>query len=313
MPPPPSPAGPAPQPIKSGPPDYPPLAKQARISGVVKLTLTIASDGTAQRLAVVSGHPLLIAAALEAVKQWVWSPSAAGTYDLDVPFSLPEGVAAGPVQQGVLGGIIGQAPAGASGLGAAPQPFKRVEPAYPPLAKQARISGTVYLKLTIASDGTSQRMEVISGHPLLVPSALEAVRQWAWSPSAAGTYALEVPFILPEGATANAAPQGVLGGIVGQAPRKGDGAGWRGIINKVDPVYPPAAREAGIQGVVHVVITIGESGHVETAEAIDGHPLLQAAAVEAVKQWVYEPGPPMPPGTRSGMKGTVVVPFSLNP
>ena len=56
-------------------PVYPPLAKQARIQGVVKLSAIIAKDGTIQHLEVISGHPLLIPAALEAVKQWVYQPT----------------------------------------------------------------------------------------------------------------------------------------------------------------------------------------------------------------------------------------------
>ena len=53
-------------------------------------------------------------------------------------------------------------------------------PAYPPLAKQARISGVVNLQAVIATDGTVKNLTVISGHPLLVPAALEAVRLWVY-------------------------------------------------------------------------------------------------------------------------------------
>jgi len=56
-------------------PNYPPLAKQARISGVVKLSAVISKDGTIKELQVISGHPLLVPAALEAVKQWVYQPT----------------------------------------------------------------------------------------------------------------------------------------------------------------------------------------------------------------------------------------------
>jgi protein TonB len=53
-------------------PVYPLEAKQARIQGVVKLNATVAKDGTIQHLEVISGHPLLVQAALDAVKQWVY-------------------------------------------------------------------------------------------------------------------------------------------------------------------------------------------------------------------------------------------------
>jgi protein TonB len=54
---------------------------------------------------------------------------------------------------------------------------------YPPLARQARIQGTVRLQAIIAKDGTIQSLEVVSGHPLLVQSALDAVRQWRYQPT----------------------------------------------------------------------------------------------------------------------------------
>lgn len=53
-------------------------------------------------------------------------------------------------------------------------------PVYPPLAQQARIQGTVRLKVVIAKDGSVSNIEVISGHPLLVPPALDAVRGWRY-------------------------------------------------------------------------------------------------------------------------------------
>jgi len=60
---------------------------------------------------------------------------------------------------------------------------RRVLPVYPPLAKQARVSGTVRLQGVISKEGTIQQLQVISGHPLLVPAALEAVKQWVYRPT----------------------------------------------------------------------------------------------------------------------------------
>jgi TonB family protein len=61
--------------IRQPKPIYPPLAKQARISGVVRLNAIIGKDGTIQNLTVAGGHPLLVPAAMEAVKQWVYAPT----------------------------------------------------------------------------------------------------------------------------------------------------------------------------------------------------------------------------------------------
>jgi protein TonB len=97
---------------------------------------------------------------------------------------------------GVIGGVIG-------GAGTAPPPppkpnvtrtrvggavqaaklVNRVQPIYPPLARQTRISGTVRLHAIIGKDGTVQQLQVESGHPLLVQSALDAVKQWRYQPT----------------------------------------------------------------------------------------------------------------------------------
>ena len=56
-------------------PDYPQLARMARIQGTVRLEAVIATDGTIKGLRVESGHPLLVKAALEAVEQWRYQPT----------------------------------------------------------------------------------------------------------------------------------------------------------------------------------------------------------------------------------------------
>jgi TonB family protein len=61
--------------------------------------------------------------------------------------------------------------------------LNRVQPVYPPLARQTRISGTVRLHAIIGKDGTIQSLEVMSGHPLLQQAALDAVRQWRYQPT----------------------------------------------------------------------------------------------------------------------------------
>ena len=59
----------------------------------------------------------------------------------------------------------------------------QAKPAYPPLAKQARISGVVKFSVIIAADGSMKNISVVSGHPLLIPAALDAVRQWVYQPT----------------------------------------------------------------------------------------------------------------------------------
>jgi periplasmic protein TonB len=115
--------------------------------------------------------------------------------DMGMAGGVPGGVAGGSMG-GALGGVIG-------GVGtAAPPPPKvtpkrvtvggnvqaarltnRVQPQYPPLARQTRISGTVKLHAIIGKNGEVTQLQVLSGHPLLVQSALDAVKQWRYQPT----------------------------------------------------------------------------------------------------------------------------------
>src|SRR5438105_2883884 len=116
---------------------------------------------------------------------------------------IPGGVAGG-TPGGVLGGIIGSVPSAAPPppppppekkapatpkritIGGNVQQAKLIrqpKPVYPPLAKQARISGVVHLAAVISANGTIQDLKVISGHPLLIPAALDAVKQWVYQPT----------------------------------------------------------------------------------------------------------------------------------
>jgi TonB family protein len=61
------------------------------------------------------------------------------------------------------------------------------------------------------------------------------------------------------------------------------------LIHKVDPVYPPLARQARIQGTVRLVAIIGRDGSVRNLELVSGHPLMVEAARQAVMQWLYKP------------------------
>jgi periplasmic protein TonB len=70
--------------------------------------------------------------------------------------------------------------------------LKKVMPVYPPLARQVRVSGAVQLIGVIAKDGTIQQLQLVSGHPLLVRAALDAVRQWIYRPTLLNGQAVEV-------------------------------------------------------------------------------------------------------------------------
>lgn len=105
-------------------------------------------------------------------------------------------------QSGVFGGIPGQGLMAGNGPAVPPPPkpaaparikqggsvtaasiITQTKPAYPPLARQARIQGVVVLHAIIDKEGKVAQLEVVSGHPLLVQSAIEAVKQWRYKPT----------------------------------------------------------------------------------------------------------------------------------
>jgi periplasmic protein TonB len=107
----------------------------------------------------------------------------------------------GGIPGGQLGGVIGGIISATSNLPyipklqpAVPQRVRisqgvtlglilhKVEPAYPLLAKEARIQGNVVLRAIISKDGVIQDLQAVSGHPMLLPAAIEAVKQWRYRP-----------------------------------------------------------------------------------------------------------------------------------
>lgn len=70
--------------------------------------------------------------------------------------------------------------------------IQHVEPVYPPLALQAKVSGVVRLNAIIGKDGTVRNVVLVSGHPLLATAAMEAVRQWTYEPTLLNGQAVEV-------------------------------------------------------------------------------------------------------------------------
>jgi protein TonB len=60
--------------------------------------------------------------------------------------------------------------------------IRKILPVYPPLARTARIQGQVVLQAEISKQGAIENLKVVAGHPMLVPAAIEAVRQWRYRP-----------------------------------------------------------------------------------------------------------------------------------
>lgn len=125
-----------------------------------------------------------------------------------------------PIQTGVVGGVVGGVPGGQAGgvigsllAGAANNPppvvaapkrlrvssgisegmlLRKIEPLYPIIAQRAHIQGTVQLKAIISREGTIENLQLVNGHPMLVPAAMDAVKQWRYRPYVLNGEPLEV-------------------------------------------------------------------------------------------------------------------------
>jgi protein TonB len=170
------------------PPPPPPAASTPSAAKVVKVTSNIANG----RLRT----PSRIPSKVQMIKEDEAPPPVATTGG--VVGGVPGGIPGGQLD-GVIGGIISSSSSLAVVPRLSPPPpvvqrvrvsqgvtkgllIYRVEPAYPPLAKQARIQGVVVLTAIIGKDGNIQNLQVVSGHPLLAPAAIEAVKQWRYKP-----------------------------------------------------------------------------------------------------------------------------------
>jgi TonB family protein len=194
-------------------PVYPQSAQSSKIQGTVVVQLEISKSGGVQYATLVSGDPLLAPAAIEAVKQWKYKPYLLNDSPVEmettvrVTFTLDEEAAPGSESGGIAGAVPGSVPADQLGVMAGvisspPQlprvatPMRvrvsqgamrallitKVNPDYPPEAKAQHVQGMVVLRVNIDKDGNVYKAENVSGPPLLVPTAIEAVKQWKYKP-----------------------------------------------------------------------------------------------------------------------------------
>jgi protein TonB len=168
--------------LTAPPPPPPPPPPAAAPVKIVKQIQTDIVNGALRT-------PTKIPQKIQMIKEEEAPPQMAAT---GVVGGVPGGIPGGQMG-GVIGGMISSTPVAVPKV-ATPQRVRvsqgvsqgllvrKVNPAYPPLARQARIQGTVVLHAQISKDGTIQGLTLISGHPMLAPAAIDAVRQWKYKP-----------------------------------------------------------------------------------------------------------------------------------
>ena len=94
-------------------------------------------------------------------------------------------------------------------------------------------------------------------------------------------------------------------------PRLTEEASSPSLIVKPEPVYPETARQARIEGLVIIEVVIGSDGAPKNIAVISGHPLLQTAGIDAVKDYRYQPL--VINGSPTEFVTTITVPFRWIP
>jgi TonB family protein len=291
-------------------PEYTEEARKAKYSGTVQLYVEIDPSGTPTNIRVLQGPGLgLDERAIEAVRQWKFKP---GTKDgnpvtvganISVSFQLLEspvspGVAAGVAggsATGVLGGIVGS-------VGSVPTPAT-----ISPVTRQPTWVGRTIKTINVSGLSDQARADLLSQLPVhegdtVSFDTLENVNRVARgfdehlsvAATTTGTSEAILQITAPGGdlRTVTASMPPVSADANGTSPariRVGGGVQQNMLISQPPPVYPPLAKQAGVQGVVKLSATIAKDGTMQHLEVISGHPLLIPAAMDAVQQWVYKP------------------------
>jgi TonB family protein len=291
------------EPIQKTDPEYTEEARLAELEGTVLLGGAIGADGFAHDLEVLRSLGLgLDENAIEAVKQWHFQPNVvtgqiqvefrlstkqSRWHMIGVQFDTPPG-AARPVFTNA------QYPIGA-GLGPEAMEEGRLVAAIGRLA-------TAKLTFDVDEHGVPVHFQVPNSSEAVWGSEATAlVAQWRFTPGTKNGIAAVVPCtvelvwgerdlngpMLAQVYQVMDEPTVASSDVV--PPSKSESGSLAPNILRIPPEYPPAARGSGLRRTVRLRVLIGVDGRVREAEVIDGDPGLTKAALESVKQWVYQP------------------------
>lgn len=178
------------QPIRSFVPTYPSSAEKDKLHGLVVINTVVSTKGDVTSTRIISGDPLLAQAAIAAVTKWKFNPfmrnGIAMTASTDISFNFvycDQIPTANPQQEDPSNRVPNAINVVRISRAAAEQMLShKVPPKYPELAELARIQGTVLLMADIDKTGVVKVLGVLSGHPLLIKAASDAVSQWRYTP-----------------------------------------------------------------------------------------------------------------------------------
>jgi TonB family protein len=281
----------------------------------VIVTGRVTTSGAVTGTVCETGPANLCEIAMAAVGQWRFSPGA-GTALL-VGFNPAAGTELRDQPPVLVGGNV-----------KAPVKVEDVKPIYPSDASAAGVQGVVILESRIASDGTVSDARILRSVPMLDKAALTAVLGWKFNPPGLPLQmTVTVNFVLSDGpgkgvgvgtgagggiggGVAGGVGGGVSGGVSGgvaggvadsakptwitlstgeRALKVGGAAKPPRKVVDVKPVYPKDAQDARVEGVVILDTVIGPDGKVKDARILRSVPMLDQAALDAVRQWEFSP------------------------
>lgn len=279
-------------------PEYPKAAKEQNVEGDVTVEITIDEEGKVISARAMSGHELLVDAAVEASKQWTFKPTKLNDQAVKVSGILTFRFKLGNLADATTTlssdasqtdeNIVKRSEGVIRGLAT-----NRVSPEYPREAKQQNIEGDVTVQIIINEEGKVISAKATSGHELLQDVSVTAAKGWTFKPfeldGKPTRVSGELSFRFKLGSLQqDLASKGVdipLPNII----RRSEGVLRNNAINKALPQYPALAKTAEVEGDVIVEVTIDEEGKVAVARVVSGHPLLQSSAIVAAKQWEFNP------------------------
>jgi TonB family protein len=257
---------------------YLPAALRNGVQGTVSVQVKLDSTGEVSDAQVLSGPEELRKPVLQSVLQWHFAPSLGGTTrTIEIAFTAPKSASA---------------PAPGATTPAIVQPGKVRSIQVQDLSQQATAELLASLPIHEGDEW----------NPESAQRATEAVR------------AFDEHFWIRQQSMSQSPDGGVqLDLVISQAPGRikvGGNVQSAMIVRKMPPVYPAAAKAAGIQGNVHLSAIVGEDGTVQELTVLDGPPELTQAAMDAVKQWVYKPT--LLNGNPIQVQTTIDINFTLN-
>jgi TonB family protein len=295
---------------------YPRDAQMAGTQGTVLAEVKVDADGNVSDATILSGPEQLRKPVLQSVLSWHFTKDAAGsTRQIGVTFHLPDPAASGTLSDqrdaaiaaaqvtavaprggvangkrastpSVAPGVLGSAPSDGSdvvtiqaiqlqGLGIPDDEFLAK---LPPLHVNDRVTRQTTLEFLQAVHQLDEHLMASFGYS---PATPNGVILRISAPYAEGQRITSTAFPPADGAKTMPATPGVIpvGGRVQNNK----------LISSTQPVYPELAKSARIQGTVELAALIGPDGHVQQLSVVSGHPLLRQAALDAVKEWVYQP------------------------